>query len=502
MSKTRPEETRDVVPISGLVRLAPDPRSLEALGRNHTLEAALAELVDNSIDAGAGNVLIRFVRAGGRLVRLLVVDDGAGIDDAGIDIAMTVGGDRRYSSAEIGRFGLGLKAASFSQARSVTVVSIAKGSEATGRRWQVAHAKRDYQCEIVEPDFAAEQLSVDWGFSTKGTGTVVRWDDVKGFPAIDDEETIDRFLQGTIAKIRIHLGLIFHRIVATGEMRLVIDVEDGGEVILSSEIPPLDPFGYLRTGAAGWPKSLEAKGERGELLPVCHIWPGRSTLDQFRLDGDLIGRQGIYVFYKDRLVQCGGWNGLCHADKQLNLARIALSIDGDVDRMVSLKPEKNGVEVGPDFGPAIYAATAPDGSTFEEYIGHARGVFKDANRRRRERRAIIPPGTGISPLVRRAFARELEFKNEDPIEIRWADFPDDDFFEIDREQSVLWLNNRYRKALAGGRNGSLNDLPLVKTLMFFLVEDVYAGQVMGPRDKDNVEMWQAILTAAAKAALR
>jgi hypothetical protein len=502
MSMTRPEETRDVVPISGLVRLTPDPRSLEALGRNHTLEAALAELVDNSIDAGAGNVLIRFVRAGGRLVRLLVADDGAGMDDGSIDIAMTVGGDRRYSDAEIGRFGLGLKAASFSQARSVTVVSTAAGSDATGRRWQVAHAKRDYQCEIVEPDFAAEQLAVDWGFSTQGKGTLVRWDDVKGFPTVDDEGTIDRFLQATIAKIRVHLGLIFHRILETAEMRLVIDVEDGGEEISHSEVSPLDPFGYLRTGAAGWPKSLEAKGERGQLLLACHIWPGRSTLDQFRLDGDLIGRQGLYVYYNERLVQCGGWNGLCHADKQLNLARIALNIDGDVDQMVSLKPEKNGVEVGPDFSPAIYAATAPDGATFEEYTEQARGVLKDANRRRRERRAITPPGSGISPLVRRAFARELEFKNEDPIEIRWADFQDDDFFEIDRVQSVLWLNNRYRKALAGGRNGSLNDLPLVKALMFLLVEDIYAGQVMGPRDRDNVEMWQAILTAAAQAALR
>jgi hypothetical protein len=499
---TGPEEMRDVVPIAGLVRLTPDPRSLEALGRNHTLEAALAELVDNSIDAGARNVLIRFVRAGGRLVRLLVADDGAGMDDGRIDVAMTVGGNRDYADAEIGRFGLGLKAASFSQARSVTVVSSAEGSDATGRRWQAMNAKRDYQCEIVEPSFAGDQLTQDWGFSTVRRGTLVRWDDVKGFPAVDDEGTIDRFLQGTIARIRTHLGLIFHRILDAADVRLVIDVEDGGEVILHSEVPSLDPFDYPRTGAAGWPKQLVAEGERERLLLECHIWPGRSTVDQFRLDGDMVQRQGLYVYYNERLVQCGGWNGLHHADKQLSLARVAVSIEGDVEQMVSLKPEKNGVEVGPDFGPAVYAAVASDGTTFGGYIERARGVLKDANRRRRVRQAVIPPGAGLPPNVRRAFARELEFKDGDPVDIRWADFGDDDFFEVDREQGVLWLNSRYRRALAGGRNGSLNDLPVVKALMFLLVENIYAGQNMGPRDKDNIEIWQAILTAAARAERR
>jgi Histidine kinase-, DNA gyrase B-, and HSP90-like ATPase len=493
------EEVRDSVPISGVVRLIPDPRSLEALGRNHTLEAALGELVDNSIDAGARNVLIRFVRAEGRLMRLLVVDDGAGIDSEHIDVAMTVGGNRRYAGTEIGRFGLGLKAASFSQARSVTVVSKARGSDPAGRRWQMTHAKRDFQCEIVAPGFAVDQLSLDWGFPIAQRGTLVRWDDVKGFPAVDDAMTIDRFLQATIAKIRTHLGLIFHRILDAADVRIHIDVEDEGEVTLNSEVLPLDPFGYPRTGAAGWPKQLEAEGEGETLSLECHIWPGRSTAEQFRLDGDLIQRQGLYVYYNRRLVQCGGWNGLCHADKQLNLARISLNIDGDVDRMVSLKPEKNGVEIGPGFGPAIAAAKTTDGTTFSDYIDQARGTLKEANRRRRIRSAIVPPGTGIPAKVRRAFSRELTFKNEDPVEIRWAHLQGDDFFEIDREQSVLWLNSRYRKALAGGRSGSLNDLPVVKTLMFLLVENIYAGRNMGPRDKDNIEMWQAILTTAAQA---
>lgn len=486
------------VPTTGSIQLVPDPRSLEALGRNHTLEAALAELVDNSIDARAQHVLIRFVRDGRHLIRLLVVDDGVGMTGERIDVAMTVGGARAYGSDEIGRFGLGLKAASFSQARAVTVVSAGGGQPAVGRRWQLTKAKQDYRCEIVDHAFAAAQLAHDWGFPASTTGTLVRWDEVKGFPTVESPAAVERFLQAAFASIRAHLGLIFHRSLARSDLRLLLDVEDAGDVVSRAEVPPLDPFGYSRTGAAGWPKDIRAgRGER-RLVLHCHIWPGRSNSDEFRLDGNLIERQGLYIYYNDRLVQRGGWNGLCHADKQLNLARVAVDIDGDIEQMVSLKPEKNGIEVGPAFGPTIIDAATSDGMTFAEYLDRARGVLKDANRRRQVRQAMLPPGKGFAPQLRSAVQRELPLKDEDPIDVRWKRIPTTDFFEIDREQRVLWLNQRYRKVLAGDRRGGLNDLPVIKALMFLLIENIFAGQNMGPRDKDNLEVWQAILTAAAR----
>ena len=488
------------IPTTGSKHLPADPRSLEALGRHHTLLAALAELVDNSIDAHASHVLIRFVRDGDRLVRLLVVDDGCGMDDNQIDIAMTVGGDRSYEGVEIGRFGLGLKAASFSQARSVTVVSRASGHQAVGRRWRTEQAKKDLRCDIVDARFAAEQLDGEWGMPTTSSGTVVRWDEVKGFPIVATTNEIERFLQASFASIRSHLGLIFHRLLDRESVRILIDVQDidQGE-LLRTQVGSLDPFGYSRTGAAGWPKDLHA-GRGGLTISLrCAIWPGRSGLDQFKLDGDLLGRQGIYVYFNDRLVQRGGWNGLIHPDKQLNLARAAINVSGDIEGILTLNPEKNGVEVGPEFALVIRQARARDGTTFEDYIERARGVFKDANRRKRERVPMLPAGSGFDPKVRRALAREFPQKHEDPVEVRWTNLPYDEFFAIDREDGVLWLNKRYRRELLGGRRGGLNDLPVVKALLFLLLENIFAGQNMGPRDKDNLEAWQAILAAAVRA---
>ncbi len=85
-SNAEPGLMRDI-PTTGSIQLPPDPRSLEALGRHHSLEAALAELVDNSLDARADHVLIRFVRDGDRLIRLLIADDGRGMAEDGIDVA-------------------------------------------------------------------------------------------------------------------------------------------------------------------------------------------------------------------------------------------------------------------------------------------------------------------------------------------------------------------------------------------------------------------------------
>ena len=488
------------IPTTGSVRLPPDPRSLEALGRHHTLEAALAELVDNSIDASARHVLIRFVREGDELVRLLIVDDGVGMSGDQINLAMTVGGARDYRTGEIGRFGLGLKAASFSQARSVTVVSQADGAPAVGRIWEVEQAKKDFRCEIVAPDFASAQMEQNWGIPGSTTGTVVRWDGIKNFPHIGNADAVEHFLQSTFASIRSYLGLVFHRLLGDSGIHVLLDIEDAHVgVLLRTEIAPLNPFGYSRTGEAGWPKKLRAAVNKREVDLVCHIWPGRSALEQFKLDGSPLERQGLYVYFNDRLVQRGGWNGLVHTDKQLNLARVAVSVDGDVDGLLRVNPEKSGIDVGPEFVSAVREARARDGSTFEDYLDRARGVFKESNRRRRVRHAMLPAGAGFDPKVRRAFRNEFPEKDDEEVEVRWALLDEGEFFEIDREQRTLWLNSRYRKMLLGGRRGGLNDLPVLKALMFLLTETIFAGQNFGPRDRDNVEAWKAILAAAVKA---
>jgi hypothetical protein len=162
-----------------------------------------------------------------------------------------------------------------------------------------------------------------------------------------------------------------------------------------------------------------------------------------------------------------------------------------------MNAEKTRVEVSADFSTTVQGAT--DGRTsFFDYIEHAKAAYRDSQKRRRQRPKVMRPGRGFAEAVRSAIDDEYEYLPGDGLDIKWGDLADDTFFEIDRENSVIRLNRRYRSAVIGGRNSSLNDAPLVKALIYLLAEGSFHGAFLGARRKDNLGVWQSILTAAAR----
>ncbi|SNT45828.1 Histidine kinase-, DNA gyrase B-, and HSP90-like ATPase [Asanoa hainanensis] len=496
---------REDVPTEGSVHLPPDAHALDGIGRNHSLETALADLIDNAIDASATEVVVRFVQRQGKLRSLYLADNGHGIAPAEIDSAMTVGGRRDYHRGSLGKFGLGMKAASFSQARSLTVLTRTPDGVASGRRWHLDSAA-DFRCDIVAPEFVMEEVDRDWGFKSSGAGgrTVIRWDDVTGFTATDDRDRVQSFLTATITKILNHLGLVLHRFLAKGALRVFVDVEDvdRGAIGARFEAEPLNPFGYHHPGNPGYPKILTAKRDGMSLNLACHIWPGRSKLAAFKLPGGAIERQGLYFYRADRLLHAGGWDGLTVADPRLQLARIAIDITDDIAGLFSMNPEKSRITVGPDFAHLIEAARSADGSTIGDYLRDAESTYKRSRERSRDRRKMLPPGKGFEPSLKRAIGDEIPFVDgEEPVDIRWRRGDGLDFFVVDRESRTIWLNDRYRQSIIGEARGGLNDAPLVKALLYLLIEDVFRGEYLGAKDKDNIALWQEVLTAAVRSQL-
>ncbi|MGY2082795.1 ATP-binding protein [Blastococcus sp. SYSU DS0539] len=492
------------VSVADSVTLPPDPHVMEALGGNHRLETAVADLVDNSIDATASKILIRFIVADNRIESFYVIDNGRGIPANCIDEAMTVGGVREYGETDLGHFGVGLKAASFSQANSLTVMSVSRGSRPVGRRWLASKASNSFECDIVADDFCAEELSREWGFLRSHPGTVVRWDDIRVFPNGHDAEVTSRFLQDCTTRLQHHLGMVFHRFLEQRQIEIGIDVEDVGMLGTGPVVPvqPVNPFGYLRPGAAGYPKELHATLNDSKFVAVCHIWPGRSQQSEFRLSGATPEQyQGLYFYRRRRLLQAGGWNNVEVQRRELQLARVVIDLDNELvkSRIFRMNPEKSKVETGPEFASALDRAVAADQTTFKDYIEEAVAAFKRANQRVRARAAVVPLGRGVPPRVRRVVEQELNYlPGYDDVDIRWTNFPDDVFFDVDRDNSTIWLNSRYRRALLGEARGSINDAPLVKTLVYLLTEGLFHGSYMGAKDRDNLDLWQTLLTAAAQ----
>ena len=139
------------IPVTVLEEISPDTkRTAEMYTRlGYTVSEALADLADNSIDAKAKKILIRFIRTPDKISRVLIVDDGSGMDDATLKEAMRFGSEQEKDGLQLGKYGIGLKTASLSQAKTVTVLSRKDGSYC-GRRWTIDNMKRGWLCATLD----------------------------------------------------------------------------------------------------------------------------------------------------------------------------------------------------------------------------------------------------------------------------------------------------------------------------------------------------------------
>ncbi len=478
----------------------PDPGILKAIGLNHGFESAIADLVDNSLDADATRVLVRFVLHEGLATQLLVVDNGRGMDGDEVDSAMQLGKPKPITSGVMGHFGVGLKSASFSQASELTVLSRKAGMAAVGRRMQRDSKSSGFEFDVLDTGQADAALDGQWTEFSTPTGTIIRWDAIRTFPASRDLTVTTSFVERKVAELKSHLGLMFHRILQPKTFSIEIDVFDSdvGESGFPFPVESIDPFGYVRTGVMGYPKTLVAKCKT-EIPLTCHIWPAGSDSHLFKLAGGPVDRfQGFYLYRNDRLLSAGQWGGVAQETKRRRLARVAIDIERHLD-VFSMSVEKSGVHMVADLVQAVERAVSEDGTTFADYLADAEEAFRQSNRRVRTRSPILPPGQGIAPRVKRALSREMDFiEGEEPLRIRWKRILDGDFAEVDRRERTLWINSDYREAILKGTPGGVNDAPLLKALLFLLYEDIFRGAAFGPKDKDNVSLWLDVLTAAAE----
>ncbi|MEU6158255.1 ATP-binding protein [Streptomyces sp. NPDC047130] len=490
------------VPTSGSKRLPPAPRSVESLShQGYSFEAAIADLIDNSIDAGATKVVISFLRDGDRLVSLLIIDDGRGMDEAGLDVAMTVGGQSEYAPDALGHFGAGLKAASLSHADSFSVISRTKRSPSAGRRLLTSAAQTDFTCDIVDARYCQDLVDrydgvIEWH------GTIVRWDGVRAFQTVTTGQT-DRFLMEALHKLETHIGLHFHRFLSRDDFHIDVVVEDvhTREELSHDGIEPIDPFGYRVPGRKGYPRVFTAPIEKvGDLPMTAHIWPPKSGLVSFKGIGPVAERQGFYIYRNDRLVQAGGWNNTRAPETHHSLARVAVDLPSFDNDVFSLTVKKDGVEVTPAFARGLEKAADAEGTTFGTFLKEAEATYRDAARRTSEvkRPEVIPPGKGLDPKLKRTLKDELpQDDTEQSIAFRWESLPADQLFSIDRAEHVVRLNKKYRQAFSGDRRGGSNDAPVLKATLYMLLEKNFRmGRSSAQRD-DEMALWNSVLLSAA-----
>lgn len=335
--------------------------SLRDIG--YDLAAAVADLVDNSIDADASCVLVDVghERAG---AWLRIADDGIGMTGSRLDEAMRYGSSRAYGATDLGRFGLGLKTASLSQCRRLTV---ATRSTTRGRirirRWDLDHiAKTDsWLVERLTPRSSPAILTEPL---IGQTGTVVLWDRLDRVlgPRRPGGDAASRRLEAASADIAEHLAMVFHRFLS-GEAvgpPLSILVDD-------SRLKPWDPFARsepLTRALAAQRLPLEYDGIRHDVvvqpyvLPAQHHFSSPEAHEQASGPNRWNRQQGLYVYRRDRLIQSGGWNRLRTLDEHSKLARIAVDIPSEADAAFRINVSKMTVGIPDGLRPQLRALIA------------------------------------------------------------------------------------------------------------------------------------------------
>ena len=307
--------------------------SMRSLG--YSFDTAIADLIDNSVSARAKN--IRILLDPSDDPRLIIFDDGYGMDPATLEEALRFGSrgpnDIR-DDYDLGRFGLGLKSASLSQCRQLIVASKKDGALCC-YSWDLDEVQRTNDWSVLEysPEEIAELPSINL-FESVASGTYILLQNFDRISAssLDVKKTLDRLIEAA----EDHLSLVFHRIIA----------EDNVKIYLNGRlIEPKDPFleDHKSTQRLRQ-QDLSVDGKTITLQP--YILPHRNKLtreDLRKVGGsdDLRTNQGFYIYRCKRLIIWGTWFRLLGKEELNKLARVKVDIPNSLDEIWSIDVKKS-----------------------------------------------------------------------------------------------------------------------------------------------------------------
>lgn len=314
-------------------------QSLRSVG--YTTAAALADLVDNSLAAGAENVAIRLETTPEPL--LAIVDDGRGMTHSELVAAMRFGSrDPRdvRTGLDLGRFGLGLKTASLSQCRRLTVASLVDGGLSVAA-WDVDECERRGTWWLACPEADVVSPDILDRLRGHGHGTAVIWSNLDRIAATGGSDP-RRAIEVAVEDAADHLAMVFHRFLA-GEMSRNFDI-----TVNDRSLPRLDPFleNHVR-GQVLHAEEFVIDGQKVVVSPFVLPFPSRlrpGELDRAGGRESLKTGHGFYVYRGGRLVVPGGWFRIVPADELIRLARVRVDVPVELDHLWKVDIRKTVAE--------------------------------------------------------------------------------------------------------------------------------------------------------------
>lgn len=311
--------------------------STRAIG--YSLEAAIADIVDNSIAARATNISISFFPLHGAYISIL--DDGYGMDSEELTRAMQYGSQNPLdirNEYDLGRFGLGLKTASLSQCRKLTVAT-KKDGIIQARRWDIDYVRKTQSWSLISLEDEKEVSGIQEIEKLRelDSGTLVVW------------ENLDRMMEGTIDftksmgkqidLVREHLSLVYHRYL-TGEAGInKINISINERTLEAS-----DPFLVKKSDQTMQEEVYIIQGSIIKVQPFILPHISKMSSAEIKSAGGQEGlrkRQGFYVYRNKRLLVWGTWFRMMRKGELSKLARIRVDIPNSLDNLWTLDIKKS-----------------------------------------------------------------------------------------------------------------------------------------------------------------
>ncbi|UVI39679.1 ATP-binding protein [Qipengyuania spongiae] len=324
-------------------RLPPSAACLSASMRDlgYSLESAIADIIDNSISANATAIDI-VCNLTGATPSLAIIDNGWGMSADEIVQAMRHGASdpkAERGPKDLGRFGLGLKTASFSQCRTLTVAS-AKDGRLGGAVWSLDRIDEldDWMLSILEEDDLA---ALDYADRLGQNGTAVIWTDLDRLFEDESGPRRDEIVNEKLGIVERHLSLVFHRFLSgevKGRKKIAISVN-------GHPVAPFDPFCRKNTATQILPEEVVyVGGVAVQMQPFIlphHSRLSASEYDFYQNRSDFISNQGAYIYRNGRLMAWGDWFRLIPKGEATKLARVQIDFPNSLDESWTIDIKKS-----------------------------------------------------------------------------------------------------------------------------------------------------------------
>ena len=486
-------------------------RICDGLSRiGYTPASAICDIIDNAVRASATLITVRIVRRReasdarvNNVREYLVIDNGRGMTDAGIQAALALGSSADdYGENSLSKFGLGMKSASFSQGEVLEVISSPGGRPFSKYAVSLAEIRRRNAYGAESLELTNEDRELVAKHLPTGNGTIIRVGEVRQLNHPNVRSTLD--------ELRMRIGAIYYYYMRDGSLRIDLDGKESNpfDVLFAQEA---DMNGNL--DETSWDgrstRWIERPSEvvvdanhnikvRIEVTQLPHPptfdleGPGRQS--EVRKHYNISAKQyGYYVYRNRRLLGwADGFDGLIPQDQDYYGFRGRIHLDDTADDVFNIDVKKSHIVLSEEARRALEDVS-------DEYRRKSRRAWQQAG-------AEIRRITGEEGLSR---ANTIATEVEEPDELPGAADSEKAFEEAERRQRELLEEQQARvRDLVAQESGTMPGSPRVEPTQEE-VDRVVTGGAAGPSDKiflvtstiDNV-LWEPYYDAEKKTCVR